>query len=183
MILSNKLSQFKNKKILLLVSSKQNMCIYKTSGNTIKQVSKFEVILPSYSDNEGHFKIRSKGRVMKSGSVREVKDSEIISRFIKKLKQQIKFFNTSKYESVYLYCPSHIKKLIIESLPVTFQKKILIVLEGNYYHRNPKFLLEKLSSNIKKKKFFHKSAEAQKILKKSNKARRVIKGKPDKKLK
>lgn len=99
------------------------MRIYETSSNTVKQVCEFEVTLPSYSDNEGHFKVRSQGKVMKSGSVREVKDSEIISRFIKKLKQQIKFFTASKYEAVYLYCPSHTKKLIIEALPVTFQKK------------------------------------------------------------
>ncbi len=180
MIIPNKLSQFRDKKILLLVSGKQNMRIYETGGDTIKRSGEFRATLPLHTDNEGHFKVRSQGMVMKSGSVREVNNSEIISRFIKELKKQIKFLKASNYESVYLFCPSHTKKLIRDALPVTFQKKMHPVIEGNYYSETPIFLLGKLvDRKMKKKRLPLKSPEARKILKKSNRARKVIKGTPD----
>ncbi len=177
MIIPKKLSKFKNKNVLLFVSSKQNMIIYEVKKNNIKELLDFNVVSLPYSDNEGHFRSRSDGHTMKSGSVREIDNIEIIKKFIKELKKQIKSLKITNYESIFLFCPSYIKNYIAEALPVKFTKKLDLIIEGNFYSKKPLSILNKLVSETKREKRLPVSKEARYLIKKSIKARKVIKGK------
>jgi len=176
MIIPKNLSKFKDKNIILFVCGKKNMLVYEAKKNNIKKLIELNVELPKYSDNEGHFKVRSGGKVMRSGSVREVDSQEIILKFAKKIKGEMKSFDFLSYDLIYLFCPIYSKNYITEALPVKIQKKLNSIIEGNYHTKSPIFLLEKISKLEIKSKMFLKP-EAQKIMQKSKKARRVIKGK------
>lgn len=178
MKLPQKLSQFKDKSSLLLVSGKQEMVIYKVIDDEIIEEKHFKIPNPSYSDNEGHFKVRSQGKVIRSGNVREVDDHEIIVKFKNELLKNLKKINKN-FDQVLISVPAKIKNEILDVLPRPIKEKVIKTIIGNYCSFPPIEILSKFLDKKKDSKKVIKNPEAKKILKKSNQARKVIKGKAD----
>lgn len=178
MKIPQKLSEFKNKKSLLLVSGKQEMVIYKIIDDEIIKESHFKIPNPSYSDNEGHFKVRSQGKVIRSGSVREVDDREIIVKFKNELIKNLKKIKKD-FDQVLISFPAKTKNEILDVLPQPIKEKLVKTIIGNYCSFTPIDILSKFLDKKKNSKKIIKDPEARKILKKSNLARKVIKGKVD----
>jgi len=172
----------KTEHILLLIAGKQEASFHEIFDGKIDYLSTCKVEKPHYSDNEGHFKVRSGGKVIRSGSVRELDDSIVINDFLKKLKDHIKKnINVDDYESVYFTVPSHMENIIVESLSVKLKNKIQHQIDGNFFKHKPLDVLKKFSTLNKKEsssKVPFIKEEARKILKKSRQARKVIKGDP-----
>ena len=137
--------------ILLLVAGKQEASFYEIFDRKINHLSTCKVEKPHYSDNEGHFKVRASGRVIRSGSPRELDDSMVINDFLKKLKDHIKKnISAGDYESVYITVPSHMENIIVESLPVKLKNKIQHQIDGNFFKHEPLDVLKKFSTLNKK---------------------------------
>ena len=119
--------------------------------------------------------------MIRSGSVREISDEEVVMKMIGELKKQIKDFDAEDYDHVYVFAPGQTKNKVKEALPAEFKKKIEGVIEGNYCSESPLLVLERISKNDNNgnKKVLPLKPEARKILKKSNQARKVIKGRAD----
>lgn len=185
MIIPQNLSQFKNQHLLLLVAGKQDMHIYEVQNDSVEQAKEFKIPSPRFSDDERRYNSRSGPGHIRSYATREITDDEIIAKFISELKKQIKDFHPDDFDRVYIFAPSQIKNRISEALPASFKKKVDAVIEGNYCSDGPLVILSKISQAENKdggtarKKSLPLKPEARKILKKSNQARKVIKGKAD----
>jgi hypothetical protein len=181
MKIPKQLAHFKNIDTLLLVSGKQEMVIYIIAGDEIREEKHFKVENPTYSDNEGHFKVRSNGKVVLSGNVREVDDRQTIVEFKNEFKTNLKKI-TKDFDKVFISAPAKTKNEIVELLPPKIKKKVVEIIVGNYCSVSPLEVLRNFSQEKKKSKKIIKDPEAKKILRKSNQARKVIKGKPSKKV-
>lgn len=175
MIVPQKLSHLKDQTLLLLVSGKQSIDVYRLADNTLELIHSLEAEVTSYSDNEGHFKVRSQGKVMRSGAVKENRKEELLSKFIAEIKKEMKGIKPSGYDGVYLFCPSRLKNSIVDAFPALLVKRITAVIEGNYHLKDPVVFLSKIPKK-KKNSGLLQTLEAKKILDRSKKARKFIKG-------
>jgi len=167
--------------ILLIIASKQGASFYTTEQGKLELLFTCTVPKPHYSDNEGHFKVRSTGNVIRSGSPRELDDSIVMNDFYKVLKQDIKKnIIISDYDSVYVTMPEHLKNSFSKTLPANIRKKVKHEINGNYSNEEPLGVLKKFSQ-LRKELSLNTTEEikpeARAILKKSNQARKVIQGK------
>ncbi len=177
--------QIKNSEpILLLITGKQEASFHKIFSGEMAHIHTFKVDKPHYSDNEGHFKVRSHGKVIRSGSPRELDDEIVINDFLKKLKDYIKKdINSADYKYIYITLPEHLKNITVESLPPRFKNKISHEILGNFFKEKPLDVLKRFSDLNKEEGVSKKlpiKKEARKIINKSKQARKVIKGDPKK---
>jgi len=168
--------------ILLLITGKQEASFHKVFNGEMTTLNSFKVDKPHYSDNEGHFKTRADGRVIRSGSPRELDDDLVIADFLKKLEKYIKTdIDTDDYSQIYLTVPGHLKNIIVDSLPPKITDKIHHEILGNFFNEEPLGVLERFSDlNIEEgsESISFIGKEAKQILKKTKQARKVIKGDP-----
>lgn len=137
--------QFAQEHALLLVAGKQDALLYDAHDGALILIDSLRIARPQYSDNEGHFKARSQGAgAIRSGSVREVRDQEIISEFIRELKDHLSRVRAEAYSTVYVTAPSKSKNEVIKALPSALKSKLKTVVEGNYNHTNPLKIIDKI---------------------------------------
>lgn len=183
MKITKNLPQFDRQRALIIVSGKSKVSFLFAHQGEIKEVGKLEVPENKYSDREGFFKTRTKtGGVIYSGSVLEDKKEEQRQKIKNKLGDKVKTLN-SKYKitGLYLFAPDHLYNIMLSGIPVKMKKKMRGGGRGNYL-KSKLLKFPKLIQDEREKKKNAKSKnmprEANKILKRSKKARRKIKGKP-----
>ncbi|MHB1316688.1 MAG: hypothetical protein ACYCZW_02415 [Minisyncoccota bacterium] len=179
------LPQFENKKALLVVCGRQISDFYTAHKGTIRLHEHFKFITPTYSDKEGFAVRAGKGEVYGSGWVREKNKHDLIDHFMKEFNKILsKIIKIEKINYLYFFIPHHYQNEILEKIPKTTHKKIIKTFSGNYSKKEPFHLLGIIKKDeikdIKEKKVDVIKKEAKLILKKSNQARKVIKGRPDK---
>lgn len=182
MRIPQQLPQFKSEQTLIIVAGKQDAIFYKTENGFLEKIDIFKIPKPHYSDNEGYFIRRGRGVVMSSGAPRELDDRDIIRDFIHELKTRFKkiIFTPTK---IYLFAPGRTKNVIRGALPAYWKKKLVSVVDGNYFYRHPLYFLRKIDEiEIKKKNRIGErlvpEPEAERILEISRQARTVIRGRP-----
>ncbi|MBU0750297.1 hypothetical protein KKH15_02150 [Patescibacteria group bacterium] len=176
MKIPEKLSQFTTTTSLLLVSGKQEMVMYIVQNGEIEVAKHISIPNPTYSDNEGHFKVRSGGDVLRSGSVRETDDREIIVKFMNETESALSEL-TEDIDQVYLSAPTTTKNEILHILSPQLAEKLVKTVDGNFCSATPIEVLELFTEE--EESSAPTTVEAQKILDKSNQAREVIPGTPD----
>lgn len=150
--------------MLLLVSGKQEMLIYTLKDAEIEERKHFRIENPTYSDNEGHFKVRTGGKVMRSGSVRETDDREIIVKFKNEIASNLDEIKQT-FDEVYISAPGKTKNEILEALPIDIKEKVTKTIVGNYCSLSPIEILDLFSEEEEDE---IQEAEVRKILKKNN---------------
>ena len=135
---------------LMIVAGKQDAVFYSIGDGFITRLRGFRIERPRYSDNEGRFDMRAGGKLLRTGSVRERHDEAILTDFIHELKLHIHGMH-GHYDGLYIFAPAQTKRRIPEALPDQLKRKIRCVVQGNYYHTNPRLLLTKL---IEKRRLF-----------------------------
>jgi hypothetical protein len=175
MKLSQKHSHLKDKNILLIAAGKQGAVLYKASHGSLEKVFSLQIPKPKYSDNEGIFQKSVHGTVW-NGSVEIHNDEPIVRDFLKELKNRMKEIKEENpFTDIYIFAPSNTKNKVGKILPKQWQQKITAVMEGNYYAKEPAFLLDKISKTHEKP-FVARKADEQKILTTAERARRVVGG-------
>ena len=180
MKISQELPNFDDEKALLVVTSKRVADFFVASKGVIKKLKSFEIPDTWVSGKEDFSERSGSGMVYGSGGLNESQKEKIRQKFLIELKKEIKqMIPKYKIESIYLFSPNYLINSIREALPNSAVKKIKGFLKGNYCSHHPFELLEKIKDKLIKeeKKAVFISPDAAKILKKSAKARKVIKGK------
>ncbi len=181
MKISKKLPQFKNKRTLIVITGKQEGKFYLAYKGIIEKLTYFKFTKPKYSDREGHFVTKGGAGKYKTGSVYEPKKEKLRIELIKRLQEKLKtILKRRKIDSIYIACPEYLKNRIKDAFPSSASKKIDLVIFGDYCHSHVYKLLEKIKEKIgfKNKPVRPAKKSARKIICKSKKARKVIKGKP-----
>jgi hypothetical protein len=179
MKISKNFPQFKNEKALIVVVGKQEGKFYFANEGIIENLDSFKFEKPKYSDREGHFTERGERGVYKRGAVYEPKKERIITELVNRLGENVKkLLAKNEADIIYLTCPDYLKKRVKDSFPDSAKKKTEIILTGNYCDFHPFDLLEKMKDKIKGKRYFPVKKEEKKIIEKSERARKIIKGKP-----
>jgi len=150
--------------------------MYIIKDGEIDVAKHFSIPNPTYSDNEGHFKVRSGGNVMRSGSVRESDDREIIVKFMNEIEENLSEL-TEDFDQLFLSAPTTTKNEILHILSQQHTEKLVKTVDGNYCSSTPIEILELFTDEEEASE--PTTVEAQKILDKSNQAREVIPGTPD----
>lgn len=134
------LPQFEDKVAFIVVAGKQNAVFYKVSDGEIDRLDAFKIPRPRYSDHEGEFKTR--GGVGSSGSIKELRDQDIIRDFLREFKRRIKAI--PEFSSMYIFAPDQTKNKIKSALPAQWREKLSGLIVGNFYYRHPLHILEKI---------------------------------------
>jgi hypothetical protein len=142
--ISHKMPELREEEALVLVAGTRNAIFYKIKGGHINQVESIKVLTPKYSDNEGHFKVRAKGTIIRSGSVREVDNIELGREFLSEINSAMGQLSAKSSSQVYVFAPSQIKIALIESLPPKWRSRVTRVVEGNFTHNSPNSIIDKL---------------------------------------
>ncbi|HEU0085990.1 MAG TPA: hypothetical protein VFQ59_03485 [Candidatus Paceibacterota bacterium] len=143
MKIPSRFPQFKGETTIIIVSGQQNAVFYKVLNGIIERLDIFKIPRRHYSDNEGRFKVRGRGKTIRAGGTLEPKDDAVVNDFIREFKNRIK--NIPEFARLYLLAPATTKNKIKSILPKSWQNKIQDVIEGNYYYRHPLFIVELLS--------------------------------------
>jgi len=182
MYIQKQLPQFEKEKALFVVCGRQIAKIYFAHKGEFKHVESVKYQISKYSDKGGlNIRVRG-GQVQRGGWVHEENKHDIVTHFIKELQiSLLKIVTKNKVTTMYLFLPKHYQTEIINGLSKSMKNKIKEIYFGNYVDKHPFFLLgKKLESDTKNRRAIKVVAvkeEARKILKKSRKARKVIKGK------
>ncbi|HLC70037.1 MAG TPA: hypothetical protein VJH75_03250 [Patescibacteria group bacterium] len=166
MQIKNGLPKFRNETALIIVSGTNDARLFEAKNGEINETGYIKAEKPDYSDREGHFKVRSASKAMRSGAVYEDKEHIVKKDYFKTLRPILKrYTNENEPTYLYLFCPQPIKEEIRNVFPPALQSKLTLVETGNYNHRHPFDLLEKIQVLDKKRKVLQNyQTEAKKIL-------------------
>ena len=139
------LSQFKNKKALLVVTGLHEADFYIAKDGNLQKTGDFKLLNPHYSDKEGFFERSGHGRVLETGSVLETNKIEIRHRFLKGMDKILdSIVKRQKITDIYLFSPNFVVNELTQLLPKEDRKKIRYIFIGNYTHMHPFQLLAKI---------------------------------------
>ncbi|MBD3282598.1 MAG: hypothetical protein GF387_03285 [Candidatus Portnoybacteria bacterium] len=177
MQISKKLPQFNNEKAILVIAGMYGADFYNASDGVIEKVDEFRISEPTYSDREGHFQVKGRGKRFGSGSVYEPKKQKVINVLLNEFDKHFDDI-VSSGDSFYLFSPEYISNEFEKEISDKFKKKIKRVIHGNYLGEHPFSFLKKLGKiqdkEASRKKVVPTPKEAWKILKKSKVARKII---------
>lgn len=146
MKISKLLPQFENEKALLVVLSSQSGVFYLGQNYELSKIGSFTVPKPHYSDKEGRYAQRSRGKTISVGAVRELDkvghNKEVLRELvatIKKLKQ------SHDINQTYLYAPPYLMRQIKTSLKKIISDSYTMSFTGNYYDFHPTDLLQMIN--------------------------------------
>jgi hypothetical protein len=149
MQIKNGLHQFNEGEVLLAVAGDRVAKFYIAGNGEIDQVGEVEELVPEYSDNEGFFggkKGGSKGRM--GNPDHEVDKGSLFNKFVKKFEAEVAEAEAGKAGlPIYLFAPSFIHKMLIESLPKAMAARIKMNIDGNFNHATPFELIELIEKN------------------------------------
>lgn len=148
----SELPQFNKNPTCFVVVTKFTAKFYFVYKGVLKKISDIKQKKLSYSDREGFFMRRGKGRMYGTGSVYESKDEELARRFSKRASDKLKeLISKYKVRNIFIFEPSHLNYRLWSNLSVRIQKKVKHRIRGNYSNMHPLSLVEKLSISCNKK--------------------------------
>jgi hypothetical protein len=145
MEISKNLPQFDHKKAVIIVASKQAADVHLAYQGEMKTLTEIRVEKPEYSDREGHFERKSKGKNLGSGSVHEEPDKKAMQDFRNELQDFLKNLKEKvAIEQVIFMRPSQHKQQLQKKLPTYIKDAIDLEIDGNFVGDHPKKILERI---------------------------------------
>lgn len=145
MEITNTLPQFIDKKVLFAVLGKQAGVLYFLSNGVVEELETHEQPSATYTDREGQFFRGGRGTTYGSGSPHEDKDDTTRAQFQKDIAKEIQdALQKSEADTLYVFCPEHLKNEVLEALPAAVSKKVQDVITGNFVHEHPFKLIERI---------------------------------------
>lgn len=144
MRIKNGLNQFENEQVLLAVAGDRTAKFFIAGDGKIDEVGEVEELVPEYSDNEGFFGGKKGGSTGRMGNPNhEVSKEYLFNKFVKKFEAKVAEAEAGRTGLlIYLFAPSFIHKMLIESLPKAMAARIKMNIEGNFNHATPFELIE-----------------------------------------
>ncbi len=145
MMIKKGLPKFQKETSLIVVSGTNDARLLIAKDGEINEVEYIKANKPDYSDKEGHFKVRTSGKTIRSGAVYEDKVHIVKQEYYKLLQPKLKSY-TGKHDfnNIYLFCPQPINEEITKNFPSNVRNKITLVETGNFKRLHPLKLLEKI---------------------------------------
>ncbi|OHA22077.1 MAG: hypothetical protein A3G52_03005 [Candidatus Taylorbacteria bacterium RIFCSPLOWO2_12_FULL_43_20] len=163
--ISNKLKQFTRNPSMIIVVGRQEAVIYHASNGSVSLKDSFKFPTPRYSDNEGHFKTRVGGGVVRSGSARELNDEIMVGNFTRMLKARLESLKVdANFKKVYFFSPDHLRRHFMETMPKPLKDRVVDCISGNFFKFHPIDLVKKIMENADVKIVKPISKEARKIM-------------------
>jgi hypothetical protein len=150
MKISKDLPQFESERALLVVAGKQEAVFYLVSDGEMEKIREIETHKSHYSDKEGFFAATMNSGDMRSGAVLEPEKWKTINEFNQKLLKELKNLTAEriKFDSLYMFCPAYMHKIIEKEIPADIKKKLKKVIIGDFCHGNPFDLLSRIKKGI-----------------------------------
>ncbi len=127
----------------MLITSKQEAVFYEAYKSELKEIDAFEVLPAENTDKEGQFKTRSRGIVVRSGSMFERNDNALIRDFMREIDKLVKKHLNDGEFPLYVFTPQGVKSRVSQSIE-RHGKVSPKIIEGNYMHNHPLDLLGKI---------------------------------------
>lgn len=175
MNIGTSLPQFIEQRALFIVTGIAEAHFYVAADSTIEELAEFHISRPRYSDHEGFFATRTKGKTIRSGSVyNNIKDKmhrEFFQTLGAKLKIAVAQVQPTK---VYVFAPQYAIAHVKNAIPSIARKHIIKEFPGNFAHERPARLLGMLEKEIvatrKRLGMVKSTRESRKILRKPRRA-------------
>ena len=172
MKISSKLPQFGNETVLLIVASQLGAAFYFISRGVLAKIDYFELKKPEYSDHEGKFIRRGRGKIFASGAAYEFDKRGMTREFLRELEKRTKTIMAKyKITSSYIFAPTHLMEQVKAVLAEHLRGNYVMSFRGNYYSQHPFELLEKIGERRKRRvvrrRVMPTKSEAAKILRRT----------------
>lgn len=139
---------YTNPHSLLVICGHQAAQIWQIQNDELLLKSEISEPDPKYTDREGFFMRRSRGKTLGSGSAYEAKDDYVEKKFRNTLHDKLKDLNSEKIEKIYIFAPEYNKNLIKESIPSEMKKDNIEYFNGNYHNQHPFVALKKIKAGF-----------------------------------
>lgn len=100
---------------------------------------------PEFTDKAGHFKTRAGDGVIRSGSVVEDTGKMVRRDFLRELGKLLKSQTIDDADSIYVFAPSPMKNDVKSAFPNGTHRKVLTVIEGNYFRKHEFDILKRIA--------------------------------------
>ena len=145
MKVTKRFSEFQEGDALIVVTGKQQAFFYELHNGHLLRFDGFKVPKARWSDNEGHFKVRAKGRSLVSGSVREDdRNKGTVRKFLREFRERIKKISVERFSELYILAPKEIKYQLLRMIPSDWQDRIAGYVDGNFSYAHPTLVLERI---------------------------------------
>ena len=147
MKISAKLPQFGKETVLLIVTGQLGAAFYLARNGELTKAASFELRKPKYSDHEGKFLRRGRGKIFAAGAVYEFDKQGMIKEFLRELEGRTKVLMTKyKVTASYLYAPAHLIQQIKTKITKILGSSYVMSFRGNYHNCHPFELLEMIGA-------------------------------------
>lgn len=144
MKISQKLSQFKDEKSLLIVTGSQGAEFYIAENGVIEKTLTFRNPKPKYQDKGGFFQTSGKGQVYSEGSPYESPKNKLRRSFRLEFKKNLKkvLAKNKDVMSIYIFSPSEAINYVKGVLPKNIRGKVKFTFMKDYFNLHPFELLK-----------------------------------------
>lgn len=148
MQIPQKYPQFEDELTLIIVSGKQAGDLHLARDGKLETVGEIRIEKPQYSDREGHFKRRSKGKSLGSGSPVKQRDEKAKQDYLRQLQEGLKELRQeADIASTILLAPSQHKEAVKQKLPTYIRNSITSETTGNFVGEHPKDILDRIADS------------------------------------
>ncbi|MFA5052928.1 MAG: hypothetical protein WC565_02645 [Parcubacteria group bacterium] len=141
--------QFKNEKVLVVVSGTERAKLFKTQNGEMEDIGLVSLEKIKYSDKEGTY--NAPGGLFRGGSVLDDVSEREKKQFMELLARKYDELRNEKFDYIALLAPSNVLHEIIGcfDIPKTEKEgKVRVIKEGNYLHATPEELFRLLSEAL-----------------------------------
>lgn len=147
MKISAKLPQFKGSTALLIATGQTGADFYVAKNGEVFKSSSFKLPKLKYSDHEGKFIRRGRGRIFSAGAVYEYDKNWMLKEFLRELEGRAnELMSRYKVTVSYLYAPAHLLKQIKAKMSKILGDSYAMSFRGNYQGQHPFELLEMITA-------------------------------------
>lgn len=147
MKIPNTLPQFIAERALIVVSAKEQGCLYQASDGVIEEVVQVEEHPEQRSDREGFFFRSGYGRHFGSGAPHEEQKQENLKHFVSAIAEELNVTITAiQPDIIYFFQPGHLKGYLEDAIVNPNHIPTRVVDYGNFVMETPIELLTRIKA-------------------------------------
>lgn len=145
MKISKDLPQFKDEKVLLVVTGREEADFFRAGDGEVEKIIGFKVEKPLHDDRKGRITRRGHGQILASGAAYEDPKEKILQDFRREFRKTLKVVLVNYIpDQIYVYTPPYLANDVAALFPKRVGVLIKKIIRGNFYGRHPFEILEKI---------------------------------------